>query len=131
METYLIHYGVKGMRWGVRKKRPSAGKRLAGGYVKAVNKHPAVAAAKKYKKKKEASYHKDSFGVLRTKDIRTWSDDDLNKIIARSELEKKLHDIRKQDISEGRKAAQDILVKSAGTIAAAAVTAYITSKMKG
>lgn len=29
MSDYLIHYGVKGMKWGVRKQRPYSGSRRA------------------------------------------------------------------------------------------------------
>lgn len=107
-ENMLIHYGIKGMRWGVR--RTEAQLARAGG-------KKTLSADEKEK----ASRKEDA------KNRRTLSDSDLKKKIERLKMEKQFKDLTDEDVSPGKKMAADIL-KSAGTkvlsTAAAGAAAY-------
>lgn len=89
-EDFLAHYGVLGMRWGVRRSRDkvSTGKRK-----KAKTK---VSSVKKKKRK-------------RVKDM---TDQELKDHIARLELEKKYRDLKKSEVSRGENMVKNILQKS-------------------
>ena len=71
-EYYLQHFGVKGMKWGVRKKAASAGRRV----------------------KKQAKREYDSFkrerAQLKIKDPRKMTDEELQSTLNRNRLENQL-----------------------------------------
>lgn len=82
-EFYLQHYGVKGMKWGVRKKVASAGRRV----------------------KKQAKREYDSFkrerAQLKIKDPREMSDDELRSTLNRNRMENQLKLESKQTATIG------------------------------
>lgn len=106
--TELYHFGIKGMKWGVRHYQNSDGSLTPAG-------------RKRYDKQVRASRKAD------VKNRRTLSDSEIEQKIKRLESEKKLKNLTEEDLSPGRKAASDIL-KSAGnkvlTAAAAGAAAY-------
>ena len=106
--TELYHFGIKGMKWGVRRYQNSDGTLTPAG-------------RKRYDKQVRASRKAD------VKNRRTLSDSEIEQKIKRLESEKKLKNLTEEDLSPGRKAASDIL-KSAGnkvlTAAAAGAAAY-------
>ena len=71
-EFYLQHYGVKGMKWGVRKKVESAGRRV-----------------KKRAKREYASFKRER-AQLKIKDPRKMTDDELQSTLNRNRLENQL-----------------------------------------
>lgn len=85
IEGFLAHYGVKGMRWGVRRTEAQLrrARQELDSAVKAYNKSPK-----------------------RKKNIKRLTDAELNERIARAEKERKLGELEK---SEGQKIAEDIL----------------------
>lgn len=107
--TELYHFGIKGMKWGVRRYQNSDGSLTPAG-------------RKRYDKQVRASRKAD------VKNRRTLSDSEIEQKIKRLESEKKLKNLTEEDLSPGRKAASDIL-KSAGnkvlTAAAAGAAAYV------
>ena len=112
METELTHWGIKGMKWGVRRYQNSDGTLTPAG------------------KKRYSESGDDREKRLRKEDAknrRILSTSDIQKKIDRLKLEKQLKDLTTEDISPGRKFASDIL-KSAGTkvlsAAAAGAAAY-------
>lgn len=93
MSSTLIHYGVLGMKWGVRKDRT-----LSRRSAKAEKK----AEIKRVKQeKKTASKHRG-----------TMTDDELRARIQRLQLEKQLRELTEAEISPGRKFAKEILRES-------------------
>ena len=90
VHDFLDHHGVKGMKWGVRK-------RSSGG---------------------SSSTTRTRFKKPPSK----LSDAEINRRIKRMETEKKYNQLNKKDISEGRKAAQEILSSSGKRVAKTVVT---------
>ena len=82
-EFYLQHYGVKGMKWGVRKKVASAGRTV----------------------KKQAKREYDSFkrerAQLKIKDPRKMTDEELQSTLNRNRLENQLKFESKQTSTIG------------------------------
>ena len=112
-ENELYHHGVKGMKWGVRKNRNSAGRNS--GVKRKTKRHQSANS------KKVASRKKDY------KNRRTMSDKELQQKIERLKMEKTFKELTKEDISPGRNYAQQILAaagKKTLTVAAAGAMAY-------
>lgn len=101
----LAHFGVQGMRWGVR-KGPSANTKV---------------------RRDRAKMHKNR---------RTMSDSDIKRAVSRMQMEKKLKTLVEEDITPGRLAAKEFLLKSgaafvgaaAGAAGSALVKSYLTNK---
>lgn len=82
-DFYLQHHGVKGMKWGVRKKAASAGRRV-----------------KKQAKREYASFKRER-AQLKIKDPREMSDDELRSTLNRNRLENQLKFESKQTSTIG------------------------------
>lgn len=116
---FLAHYGIKGMRWGVR--RSDAELRRARKERKAA----AKAEKKEEKQPSNRSVSKKRKDVK--KQLRTMSDADLDKFVNRLNTEKKAKDLVEADLTPGRKAAK-MIASDTGKKALAAVAAYATVK---
>lgn len=99
-ENSLTHYGVLGMKWGVRKKKQSSNtsNRTSRGeerrVIKEGKKRGMVTTVKKTTKK------------VKIKDL---SDVELQQKIRRLQLEKQYRDLKKDEVSKGRKMAGQII----------------------
>lgn len=87
MSDELFHYGILGMKWGVRRSR----KELA----KARKKRESIDSrkAKRYK----------------TKDVSELTNDELRELNNRMQLERQYRDLKKSEISPGEKFVQEVL----------------------
>jgi hypothetical protein len=99
-EDDLVHYGVKGMRWGVRKSRPKS---------KADLKREAKDVREKGKRKSAA------------KNRRNLSDADLEKYVQRLEKEKKLKSLIDNDVEPGKTVVKQILGDSGKKVLGTAI----------
>lgn len=107
----LYHYGIKGMRWGVRRYQNPDGSRTA------LGKKRESSPDTKEKKARKAD----------VKNRRTMSDVDLKKRIERMKLEKEYKTLVDEDTAPGKKYVFEILSavgKKTLTIAAAGALAY-------
>lgn len=86
-ETYLMHHGIKGMKWGVRRERDSSG----GGRRSSSRQEKTG--------KIEAKPKKQS----RRQKMKAMSDDELRAAIKRLELEKQYEMLAKNDITSGQR----------------------------
>ena len=109
----LYHWGVKGMKWGVRRYQNKDGSLTPAGQ----------------KRKKEPSADKKE-RISRKQDLknrRTMSDAELKKKIERLKLEKEFKSLTNEDIRPGKTFVKDVM-SSAGkktlTIVAAGAMAY-------
>lgn len=112
--NYLIHYGVLGMKWGVRKSRPRSS-----GRVPKTKKTKSFTLFKKRKEKKakKASQKavKEDYNKKK-KSVKKMSDEELKEAISRLELEKKYKSLNQEKVSAGRRVVEDILQSSAKNV---------------
>lgn len=107
VDDFLAHYGVKGMRWGVR--RDSGG-------------------SKKGRTKKEDKIRSSRKEARRRR--QTLSDKNLDTLVNRLQKEKKLKELLDDDLNPGRTATKRI-VAGIGTVALTTVaTAVLTGGAK-
>ena len=107
MENELYHYGVLGMKWGVRRT-------------------PAQLAKSNGKiKQKSEDNAKKSDMKKAVKSRRTLSDADLKKRIERIKMEKQLKDLTAEEISPGKKFVSEVLSSSGKKVATALVTGAV------
>lgn len=112
---YLQHYGVLGMKWGVRhdRKRSGSGKKRTSSTPKPKTVEQQKAEVLKTRSAKELYKNADLF-----------TNDELRRAYDRLNLERNINNIAEQEVSSGRK-----VVRSAGktlAAAAAATTSAVT-----
>lgn len=118
MHEPIVHYGVKGMKWGVRKQRPtSSGKRK--GKTNARRIYEKIAG------KKEAPKKQTQSTTPRRKRASEMSDDELRKVINRMQMERTYSQLTQKEITKGRKFVNEVLYNSAKATA----TTYTTKAM--
>lgn len=94
-DLYLDHYGVKGMRWGHRKRKVSSS-----------------SMSNQRKSRREMKRNR-----------RTLSEADLNRNIDRLRKEKQLKELIDEDVNPGKKYIQNVLKKSGDKLLPAALAA--------
>lgn len=82
-DEYLIHYGVLGMKWGVRKQKIKSG----------VSKLKKKVVSKRNATKKEREDAKFRKKIKKTKNLSKLTDAELKRAIQRIELEKKYSEL--------------------------------------
>lgn len=97
-DDFLAHYGVKGMKWGVKKG-------VVNGRLARTNKEGKVRASRKDARRRR----------------QTMSDKDLDKLVKRLQQEKQLKDLLDADLSPGRSATRKILLSATGVVASTAI----------
>lgn len=119
----LTHWGVKGMRWGVRKDRDSGG-----GGTKRVSRKVRKQREANLKKAREAREAKKELEAKKEKILKSgkakdvyknrhlFTNDELQKAIDRFDLEKKISEADGRQTSRGQKLVYDILEGSAKNI---------------
>ena len=104
MDNTLTHYGILGMKWGVRRSEAQ------------------LARARGSKKKEEVEPHEDYKKAHDKANVKTMSDKELRERLNRLNMEKQLKQLSNEDVSKG-KAFIDKSIKTATTVAAVTGTA--------
>lgn len=132
--NYLMHYGVKGMKWGIRHDKPTSGRRAEKRKAKqrrAEKRKTNISKMRNY----TGSNKSDALKSARRKDINKMSNADLQKTVNRLNLERQYRDLTKvnltpgkryvdsykdynKSISQARKAASTVAIKKAMTATA-------------
>ena len=102
-DLYIDHYGVKGMRWGHRKRKVSSSSRTGRNIRSRQNQR---------KSRREMKRNR-----------RTLSEADLNRNLDRLRKEKQLKELIDEDVNPGKKYIQDVLKKSGDKLLPAALAA--------
>lgn len=117
-DYYLAHFGVPGMRWGIRKSRPSSGRSRIGAHL-----HKRKKERIKKKNAKKARRNQQRADLKRKlTPMSKMSDAELKRRIARKKLEQEYKKLNRETKSEGRKFVEDVLSKSSKNIAEQAMT---------
>lgn len=117
-DDFLMHHGIKGMHWGIRRFQnedgslTDAGLRRYSDEVNRQNKRERIAAARNSSQ---------------------LSDEELNAMINRLQKEKQLKDLTDQAVTPIRKRGKDFVLKNSevfiASVATAATGAYVTNKI--
>lgn len=92
-EQALVHYGILGMKWGVRRSKAEL----------------ARARGKKTSDSGDDSDDKKQTTAKRSKSISEMSDDELRKTVQRLQLERQYRDLNPKQVSAGQKIVDKIL----------------------
>ncbi len=113
-ENVLAHYGIRGMKWGVRRYQNKDGSLTAAGKKRYSDDGKATATPK--------STTSSSSG---RKKVSEMTDDELNRAVRRLQLEQQYRQLNPEKISAGQKfvnkVANDVLIPAATTVARNAV----------
>ena len=106
-QNVLVHHGVKGQKWGVRRTPEQLGHAPS-----KKRKFSIKIRSKNDGKKQSESRSKDS-EPTKKKTVKDMSDDEIRQIINRIELERKYSQLTAKQKSKGRKVVESILAESA------------------
>lgn len=116
---FLIHYGVLGMKWGVRKSKSSSksnsSKKRSSNYERSYN--------KTMKSRKKNKY----------KDISTMSDNELRARVNRMQLERQYSSLLKDQahaVKKGKNKTNNILTRNAKEVANQTVKTAMSKKVR-
>lgn len=121
LEDYLAHWGVKGMRWGVRKSSQSSKGSLSSKIRTARDRriHPReTRQAKAVRRNRE---------YLKKLPVRYLTNEELKARLSRAKMEKELRDIEHENSQKARKLVQDVAQKEGSKLVSEIVKTGISS----
>ena len=92
MSDYISHFGVKGMKWGVRRYQNRDGSLTPEG-------------RKRYGRSEDSEKVRE----LRKKPVSAMSNQELETVIRRMNLERQYRDLKSSEINSGKKKAKEVL----------------------
>lgn len=119
MEEIIAHYGILGMKWGIRRYQNKDGSLTPAGKRR----------LEKLDKEREAltgnQSSKDSSSSSSTKKVSEMSDEELRNVVTRLQLEQRYKELKPRHVSAGKrfvkKIINDVLIPSATDVAKKAV----------
>lgn len=92
MSDYISHFGVKGMKWGIRRYQNKDGSLTPEG-------------RKRYGRSEDSEIVRE----LRKKPVSAMSNQELETVIRRMNLERQYRDLKSSEINSGKKKAKEVL----------------------
>ena len=92
MSDYILHFGVKGMNWGIRRYQNKDGSLTPEG-------------RKRYGRSEDSEKVRE----LRKKPVSAMSNQELETVIRRMNLERQYRDLKSTEINSGKKKAKEVL----------------------
>lgn len=119
MDNYIVHYGIFGMKWGIRRYQNKDGSLTPAGKKR----------LEKLDKEREAlignQSSKDSSSSSSTKKVSEMSDEELRNAVTRLQLEQRYKELKPRHVSAGKrfvnKIFKDVIIPSATEVAKNAV----------
>lgn len=117
MSDYLIHHGIKGQKWGVRRFQNSGGGLTAAGRLRYKVKGAVEKAKTNHAAKKAEKARIKQIDAERKKPLKYLTDDELNARIVRLDKEKRVRDLQKQvgDLDDQKVSTGKKFLSSLGT----------------
>lgn len=112
-ENSLCHYGVLGMKWGVRKKKPTSSVRFK--------------KKQEFKNQQKTNTSGNRSKVKKKVRLKDLSNEELQNKVRRLQLEKQYRDLKRDEVSVGKKLLGDIL-KTSGRTLGVQVANYVGGK---
>lgn len=119
MDEELYHYGIKGMKWGVRRYQNKDGSLTPAGKAQERNANKRQARKDITKSRKAASKNRSLM-----------SDAELDKRIKRLEKEKRLRELTESEVSPGKSYAKKAMDRYGNQVAAAVVGGATAATIK-
>lgn len=120
LEDYLVHFGIKGMRWGVRKARSS--KTSLSSKIRTARDrqiHP--------RETRQARAVRRNREYLRKLPVKYLTNEELKSRLSRAKMEKELRDIEHENTQKARKVVQDIAQREGSKLVSEVVQTGISS----
>lgn len=140
-KNYLKHYGVLGMKWGVRKDKTKSNVVSSKTSIKELAKNAKSRVTKKISERKAKAVVKRTTKESvkkasqdKSRNIKRISNEELAKRVNRLEMEKKYRELKKSQVSSGARIAKNILEKSIeniGTQLGAYTLGTLVNKLAG
>lgn len=136
-KNYLVHYGVQGMRWGVRHDRQgsSSGSSRVGSASKSGNRVQKLGNGS-LEKSKERSDSKPRMSdhekaqKIKSKSLSEMSNQEIEFLLKRQRLEKSYNELNPPQVSRGKKIAAGVMAVGANALMAATKMDQVYSAYK-
>lgn len=103
LEDYLAHFGVKGMRWGIRKNPQNSKSSLSSKIRTTRDRHVHP------RETRQARAVRRDREYLRKLPVRYLTNEELKSRLSRAKMEKELRDIEHENTQKARKVVQDVV----------------------
>lgn len=119
MSEALMHYGIKGMKWGIRRYQNKDGSLTPAGKKRYADDAPESEASKVSEDYKKAR-----------RSIKEMSDAELTEAVRRLETEKRYRDLNPEKVSAGKKFIEKVLKPAATDVAKTTLKTYLDKQLK-
>lgn len=130
-DEYLMHHGVKGMKWGVRKEYQPKGRKK--GKTNAQRIYESVANRRAEKSAEKAALREvqtQRNAKVKPRSVRDMSDDELRSAINRMQMERAYTQLTAKEVNKGKKFVSDVMYNSAKATATKITTEAMTKVIK-